>query len=318
MTKVGPWFKFYASAWQGDIALKKCSLAARGLWIEMICVMSDAQPYGYLADAGGPMTLDTLALLIGRPLAEVEIAYAELEARGVFSKASIRTKGPKIAYARRMVKCAKNAENGRQGGISNQLKIKEKQNSLKQNPKPRRQKTDLDLPSLDTAHKWQQCEGGLGGECTQTPSLKTIAERGTTAPRAAPTDQDAAKPGAPQATRGRAKQIKTRLPEPWEPTLSMTNYARNQGFNNEEIGRIATRFSRYWRSSDTPRREKSDWDTTWKNWVDREYRPRRSPATDRASGTAYLADIAGLTPPDQPDDRDDGGCLGGVVLVHPH
>jgi hypothetical protein len=74
----------------------------------------------------------------------------------------------------------------------------------------------------------------------------------------------------------------------------MTNYAKNQGFNNEEIGRIATRFSRYWRSSDTRRPEKSDWDTTWKNWVDREYRPHRSQATDRANGTIAAAREAGL------------------------
>lgn len=37
-----PWLKFYPTDWRSDPALKMCSLAARGLWIEMIALMHEA------------------------------------------------------------------------------------------------------------------------------------------------------------------------------------------------------------------------------------------------------------------------------------
>ena len=42
------WFKFYPSDWRADPALRMCSIAARGLWMEMLCVMHEATPRGSL------------------------------------------------------------------------------------------------------------------------------------------------------------------------------------------------------------------------------------------------------------------------------
>ena len=43
-----PWMKFYTADWRSDPALRMCSMAARGLWVEMICLMHEATPYGQL------------------------------------------------------------------------------------------------------------------------------------------------------------------------------------------------------------------------------------------------------------------------------
>ena len=44
---VYPWLKFYPRDWRGDQALRLVSLHARGLWIELLCVMHEATPYGH-------------------------------------------------------------------------------------------------------------------------------------------------------------------------------------------------------------------------------------------------------------------------------
>lgn len=46
-----PSFQFYPSDWRNDAGLKLCSMGARGLWIEMICIMHASEPYGHLCAA---------------------------------------------------------------------------------------------------------------------------------------------------------------------------------------------------------------------------------------------------------------------------
>lgn len=56
-----PAFQFYPGDWQRDAALRSCSVPARGLLIEMICIMHDAEPYGHLRVNGKPITVPTQA-----------------------------------------------------------------------------------------------------------------------------------------------------------------------------------------------------------------------------------------------------------------
>ncbi|PJX23863.1 hypothetical protein CAP48_12370 [Advenella sp. S44] len=39
----------------GIVLPKSCSLAARGLWHEMMCLMHESEPYGHMAVNGKPM-----------------------------------------------------------------------------------------------------------------------------------------------------------------------------------------------------------------------------------------------------------------------
>ena len=79
-----PFMKFYVRDWQADTALRSCSLQARGCWIEMLCVMAQADNSGYLTGKDGePIEGDVLARLTGCVLPELELCLAELEANGV-------------------------------------------------------------------------------------------------------------------------------------------------------------------------------------------------------------------------------------------
>ncbi len=110
-----PWLKFFPSDWRADPALRMCSLAARGLWIEMLCLMHEARPHGTLLVNGKPVTAAQLASLVGGGVAEVEGFLAELEEAGVFSRDA-----DGALYSRRMrrdeEKAAVNRVNGRAGG----------------------------------------------------------------------------------------------------------------------------------------------------------------------------------------------------------
>ena len=79
-----PWMKFYTSDWRADPRLKMCSPAARGVWIEMICLMHEATPYGHLLVHGQNPNVAQLASLTGIHSAELPDLIAELERNGVF------------------------------------------------------------------------------------------------------------------------------------------------------------------------------------------------------------------------------------------
>ena len=51
--KKRPAFQFYPESWRTDAELRSCSLAARGLWIDLMCVMHQCKPYGHLVLASG-------------------------------------------------------------------------------------------------------------------------------------------------------------------------------------------------------------------------------------------------------------------------
>src|SRR6516225_4749703 len=58
-----PWMKFFPADWRADLGLRTTSLAARGLWIEMLTIMHEAAPRGSLSLNGRQLTVRDLALL---------------------------------------------------------------------------------------------------------------------------------------------------------------------------------------------------------------------------------------------------------------
>lgn len=92
-----PWFKFYGSDWRADAALRMCSLAARGLWVEMVCLMDEATPRGTLTVKGKPVNAQQLAVLAGCSANEAKALLQELEEAEVFSRREDGT-----IYSRRM------------------------------------------------------------------------------------------------------------------------------------------------------------------------------------------------------------------------
>lgn len=80
-----PSFQFYPSDWRNDAGLTLCSLEARGLWIEMICIMHAAEPYGHLCAAGRPLNARDLARLVGESERDVKRMLEELTRNNVCS-----------------------------------------------------------------------------------------------------------------------------------------------------------------------------------------------------------------------------------------
>lgn len=117
------WSKFFWNDWQADPCLRMCSLAARGLWIDLLCIAAKSSPTGFVAIAGRPCTSTDIARLTGVSEQEVESLLGELSRNGVFS----RDAQGRI-YSRRMVrdnrKRQKLRQNGQKGGVSSCLKNK--------------------------------------------------------------------------------------------------------------------------------------------------------------------------------------------------
>jgi len=103
-----PWIKFYPRDWRGDQALRVVSLAARGLWIEMLSIMHEGQPYGHLTIGGQPCTDDNLARLVGASAEEVRALLVELQTAGVLRQ----TRGG-VIYSKRLTADFKRSKEGR-------------------------------------------------------------------------------------------------------------------------------------------------------------------------------------------------------------
>ena len=109
MLMARPWMKFYPVDWRADPRLRLCSLAARGLWIDLMTYMHEGEPYGHLTIDGVPPPTDGIAALVGRPVNEVRKALAELEARRVFDRAESGA-----IVSRRMVRDKERSDEGRE------------------------------------------------------------------------------------------------------------------------------------------------------------------------------------------------------------
>lgn len=103
-----PWLKFYPRDWRGDQALRAVSIAARGFWMECLCLMHEAKPYGHLLLNGNPIENDALARMTGISVDEVSELMAELRQAGAFS---VTREG--VIFSRRMTKDYARACKGR-------------------------------------------------------------------------------------------------------------------------------------------------------------------------------------------------------------
>ncbi|WP_143277352.1 hypothetical protein [Bordetella genomosp. 9] len=133
-----PAFQFYPGDWRKDAALQSCSLEARGLWHELLCLMHECEPYGHLAINGNPMKPAQVARLVGVSERDYRKLLAELTEAGV---PSFTDDG--VVFSRRMVRDEHirnvRAEAGKLGGnpslLGDKVKQKDKQTS-NQDPTP--------------------------------------------------------------------------------------------------------------------------------------------------------------------------------------
>lgn len=77
MPKKLPYLPLYTGDWKKDAKLSRCSTAARGVWIDLLCVMHDEDRSGELCG-----TADELGILARCSASEVVQALTELQAKG--------------------------------------------------------------------------------------------------------------------------------------------------------------------------------------------------------------------------------------------
>lgn len=138
-----PSFPFYVRDWLSDTGIRSCSLAERGLWIELLCHMHLSPRRGFLLHGDGSILAlaEVPTLVSGRT--ETVIGYlGALARRGVYSI----EESTGAIYCRRMVKESMLSEvrkaTGKLGGNPNLVKRTEKlgypncQPNRNQNPTP--------------------------------------------------------------------------------------------------------------------------------------------------------------------------------------
>lgn len=160
-----PAFQFYPADWRKDPALSACSLAARGLWIELMCIAHESETYGILTVNGRPMSSAQLARMVGETPRLIERLLAELEEAGVFSR---NEEG--AIFSRRMVKdeAIRNvrAEAGKKGGnphlVGSKVGDLVKQTG-KQSPTPSSSSSSSEENPLSPAHDDRHDIPGLSG-----------------------------------------------------------------------------------------------------------------------------------------------------------
>lgn len=262
-----PFLKFYPSDWLGEERLKLCSLAARGLWIEMLCLMHKAEPRGELRVEGVPLQTEELAAVVGKPVEEIATALAELERWKVFSRRKSR-----VIYSRRMDRdenrARKNRENGKKGGNPSLRKQTQTRKSVNPNSKAQTLRV-LEAQSLEEKTNPPPPSSRESVPPRKPPPAEPLPDPldipefldRRRKPEAAQLDLTPDPPTKPDKARG------SRLPDDWQPGPDARTFAHSQGLTDAEIDSVAERFRDHWHGKSGAAARKASWLATWRNWI---------------------------------------------------
>ena len=104
-----PWMKWFPADWRAESRLKMVSRAARSLWMDILGLMHEAEPYGHLIIGGVNPSPKQLAALLGDSDRDVKKWLKELEEAGVFS----RDEETGAIVSRRMIRDKQRSDEGR-------------------------------------------------------------------------------------------------------------------------------------------------------------------------------------------------------------
>ena len=94
-----PAFQFYPGDWLKDPNLRRCTHAAKGVWMDLLCLMFESEERGVLATAGVAWSDDEIALAVGGDRAVVLACVQELTHKGVANRQSNGA-----LYSRRLIR----------------------------------------------------------------------------------------------------------------------------------------------------------------------------------------------------------------------
>lgn len=97
-----PSFQFYPADWLNDPALQVCSWEAKGLWIDLLCLMHQGSPYGHLTLPNGkPIDVKMLKKMLNfdqKMVKKFPKLFQELDENGVIKQTELC-----VFYSKRMV-----------------------------------------------------------------------------------------------------------------------------------------------------------------------------------------------------------------------
>lgn len=97
-----PSIQFYTRDWLTDPALRSCRAAERGAWIDLLCLMHEGKPYGYLTyPNGAEIDKKYLGNVVGIDRKSLDIILRNLEKKGVIRRDLTREGKP--YFSKRMV-----------------------------------------------------------------------------------------------------------------------------------------------------------------------------------------------------------------------
>ncbi|WP_052741707.1 cyclic nucleotide-binding domain-containing protein [Kiloniella litopenaei] len=307
------------------MGLKLCSLAARGLWLEMICIMHEAG--GYLEINGSNVTTSALASLSGSTPEEVTALLGELEEAGVFSR---DRKGR--LYSRRMLRDLKKSSvarsNGRKGGNPSLItgKTVTEKNSAGEgaalisdpSSSPKRKKTPQVKPRIRQGHKAPDNKADIGGDNKADITDDIHADKGGDKPQSpeargqtlpltpkgvkSPHDQDVDFEKQSRKEQSGKQRRACRLDTDWVPDGRDQDFARTRGLEEQDIATEALKFRNYWTSLGGRRACKIDWHRTWQNWILRiqtgngsanSYPVKKNSSGSQSTGRSHSSGTAG-------------------------
>ena len=250
------WSKFWWRDHQGDAALRACSLAARGYWMELLCIAHEAERMGYVLLNGNIPTGRQLAAIAGCTEREAKKYETELESSGVFSRTEDGT-----IFCRRMVRDASASEAGKAwGSTGGNPGLKPKTNGVE--PKPPLTK-GVNPPPLTPQDKPTRYE------IPQTPPVKgggyLLEEEAEEEER-----KEGTPPSPPAKSGGRPATI---LPDDWQPKPKAHALAHDLGLTPAEVLFEADKMRDWARAKAS---KAVDWDARFNNWMRNEISDRRT------------------------------------------
>lgn len=143
-----PAFQFYPGDWMKDPDLRRCGRAARGMWIDILCLMFECSDRGVLATGGVPWTDQEIAAAVGGDISDGVECVAELLRKGV----AYRNQAGAI-FCKRMVRDEQirkaRSEAGKLGGNPGLLK----QNASKPKAKAKQKTTPSSSSSSSSSEE---------------------------------------------------------------------------------------------------------------------------------------------------------------------
>lgn len=175
-----PWMKFYPRDWRGDQALRIVSLSARGLWMDMLCLMYEANPFGHLIVGDQPVSDADLARLVGAGTEEVQALLVEL----LSARVARKTRGG-VIYSKRMTEDDKKSKAGRKAKLEALGKDGENpapsrvpaRGASSQRPEARAREEGLNRPSSPSDRPNGFLKEVTGGKSQPPREPQTLAER---------------------------------------------------------------------------------------------------------------------------------------------